>query len=301
MKGKHPIKQIENLLKNEILSRGNILIHRWEFTDIDSLVKRFYKTREPDVIIFANGAKTTMREKYFGGSDEAMQFANAMSVHYSRAPGLNSPGLSYADTYRISKLIGTQLFQAQKDHVNVRLIMIGPFTQPEFHQKMNAVINARRIELGERLTSQPTTSFFSLRVEIAREVQSRYGNVHLYLIGDAAAILPYQLGLNTGFSSVEILVTNPRNYGNLASDLFKKKKSLANWKYLISEHFREFMKTSSSTPWEFVRWSANYNRLLLTTSDITSNYVLQHQYTQQRKLPIQRAAERNRRKIKTGT
>ncbi|KAI1007517.1 hypothetical protein K3495_g704 [Podosphaera aphanis] len=191
MEGNYPIMNIEEILKDELRRRLGVLSYIWEYTDVDSLINPVDKARKLDVIIFAKSVKTTVPDQYLDGSDVSRPFGCAVSVHDKRVPGLKAKALSYADTYRVTKLIDVQLYQDIKNRVDVSIIMLGPHTKDQFRRKMNPVIKTGRVELGEQLVTRPSVKFASMNVSITKRDPSRYKTIELYPIGDAAATLPY--------------------------------------------------------------------------------------------------------------
>ncbi len=115
-----PIQRIEEQCKQQlqkfIISSFGVTVsfHHYEFTTMKSFLQQASALRiTPEIIVFTSGAKSTVRQMYFGGDLYRTSYNNVCTVKYHRRSLLQrheineepEPILQWNHHYRVSKLI----------------------------------------------------------------------------------------------------------------------------------------------------------------------------------------------------
>lgn len=298
------IQKIERQLKDQLERLEDVSLsvsfHQYNFTTMERFLQHdLFKTKgrysKPELIVFASGAKSAVRDLYFGGDLYRVPYSNVCFVKYRRQC-LNEEEnyihsksvLHWNHHYRISKLIQCYFQESIQDQI-VSLIIIGEFSESQLVAKSAMIINCRRVEICEQVIGRVTYAHFPLEISRSRMVDRIYMGVQMYLVGDVAAGIPFQKGLTTGFRCAKALVHHEgAAYASHFDEIIGDITNLSTFRAQTLKLYLQWTSFWQGDLLEWQRWSRPYESLLCNgDTDIYDPTLLTNPITLNRKLILE--------------
>ncbi len=290
IEGVMSIQKVEEVLRHHCVvnsARVRILYIEVDATNYETL-----QSHQPSIIIFADGARSRARDSLFGGEKYRYHYTSACNVSYRRRFATESDHLQLNHNYRLQKLTGCYFHEQIKQDGEVRLVILGDYSNELLKYAARVIINVRRVELGDEVIEDTLHySFFDLDMFQSKLVCSQMNGIPIYLVGDAAAGIPYQQGLNVGMQCARALVRGRRYYARAFEKILKKTLSTTDSHANTIDVYLSIVTYFHNNFLEWQRWSRSYENLLFRISqdetELFRDTFTLHPVTQDRRLVLE--------------
>ncbi len=157
-------------------------------------------------------------------------------------------------------------------------------------EKSSIIINCRRVELQEEVVGDISYAYFPLEISKSEMVSREYNGIPMYLVGDAAAGIPFQKGLTTGMKCARALVqfggaAYPDHFDYITSDI----EETSTYRAQLLSLYLQWTSYWRGDLLEWQRWSRDYEWLLChpSSQDVYDTELLTHPVTLNRKLVLE--------------